>query len=143
MKIKAKNSNKHLSIADDLYAIIQTNKAHEWLFDKIDDKYGYIVSADNPNKCLQTNDMNIKDHLQICLGAKQAGNYSQLWKFKKVNGKENIFYIINKIKREEGNIKNICLDVPEGKVEEKLNIIAYHVKSPDTKSPENQWWEIS
>jgi hypothetical protein len=143
MKIKAKHSNKYLSIADDLYTIIQDSKADDWFFDKVDHKYGYIVSTSNPNRCIQTNDIKMKDHIQIHLGIKQSGNYSQLWEFKIVDGKENIFYIINKTKRKEGNIENICLDVPEGKVDDKLNIIAYHVKSPDTTSPENQWWEMS
>ena len=143
MKIRVKHSNKYLSIADDSYTVIQDAIPSEWLFDQKNDNYGYIVLAKYPDKCLQINNMKMLDHAKIDLGTKQEGNYSQLWKFEVVNGENNVFYIINKTKRKEGNIENTCLDVPEGKMDDKVNIIAYHVKNRNTKNPENQWWELN
>ena len=71
---------------------------------------------------------------------------NQLWKFKKAPNSqtydhEKCFYIINKLERDKGNSKKMCIDVCKEKKTTDADIIIYHIKKENVKEPKNQIWE--
>lgn len=150
MKLRIKHSGKYLGLSEII--AVQNSTGENWVFcneeneiDPKSGKYGRIVLKNSSNimKCLQPSSIFPHNGSLIYLSLIQSGNDSQLWKF--TLKKEDGFYVIeNKNERKEKGknikIKKICLDVCEGKTQDEIKIIAYHIKILGNSS--NQRWEI-
>ena len=129
MKFISKDSEKFLGVSDNKVCLTETEYQWEKLNSSEED-YFYIVPLKDNTLCITP--LSIEDGKELELKKIDPMNESQLWK-------SEVNYLINKVKRRTGNIKDMCIDVCQEKKINNTPIIIFHKKN--NGNLKNQQWD--
>jgi hypothetical protein len=113
-----------------------------------------IVPTDTPQACLQpASSPPLTDGDLIVRQPILQGSDCQLWRFVAVpkfyvHRGDTVppgmgagwYFIIDKLRKEEGRLRIMCMDVDFEQKTAGTKIISYHVKQSGVLVPQNQWW---
>lgn len=132
------------------HVVIQDIKGEDWSFV---DSYGTPVTPSNLSStvavriihaltqmCIEPQQCLPLDGGRVFLAPVQMTNNCQLWYFLPIPSQSNWFYIENFTAHSQNLADKRCLDVCGEDTNSGVEIITYHKKRANCKTPGNQWW---